>query len=334
MSSYTGIAIEAYALSDAGCVRPRNEDSYLMADLTLGIRDPDPRLRRHVQGVRGSMFVVCDGMGGAAAGELASSLAVEIVHQEMLAAPAWGLDRAILARLLRRAIRAANCRLLEMSSADRRLHGMGTTLSAAVTCGDALVIAQIGDSRAYLCRSDSLVQVTRDQSVVAALVQAGRLSPDEARMSGQSNVILQALGIGEDVDVSISIAELRRGDRLLLCTDGLHGPLPESVIREVVSGPGSLEAVCHELVDRTKILGTPDNVTVVLVRFGGDGLHDARGADDLPRFVEFDPAEEGEHSITSTSRVARRLAVRIGIGLEPEPPTLPATSQYHVVIPR
>lgn len=322
------VTVEIAALSDVGCVRARNEDAWLAADLTRGRRDLIAEVERHVAGDKGSLFVVCDGMGGAAAGEVASSLAVQVVYDEMVAAPPADGDRAVFARLLRRAVRQANVRLYEESRKDARRRGMGTTLSAAGLCRDALVLAQVGDSRGYVWRSGALTQVTRDQSVVSALLHAGRISPEEARAFAHSNVILQALGVAVDVDVSLSVVELRRGDVLVLCSDGLFGPVGDEGLKDVLAARAALDEACRELIARARAAGGPDNITVLLVRFAGEGLPDSSGAEDLPRFVEFDPAEEGERSLTTTSRVARRLAARAGVGEEPPGRPLPPTGQH------
>lgn len=326
------VTVEIAALSDVGCVRERNEDSYVVADLTAGKRDLIPEVLTHHAGDKGSLFVVCDGMGGAAAGEVASALAVEVMYAEMAAAPPAHGDRAVFARLLRRAVRTANRRLFEESKKNPRHRGMGTTLSAAALSGDALVLAQVGDSRAYLARAGVLTQVTRDQSVVSALLHAGRLTPEEAKSYAHSNVILQALGVADDVEVSLSLVELRRGDVLLMCSDGLHGPVSDEALREAMAEyPTDLQSLAENMILRARAAGGPDNITAVLARFAGDGLKTPANEEDLPKFVEFDPAEEGERSLTTTSRVARRLAARAGVGDESSgglPRTLPPTGQH------
>jgi PPM family protein phosphatase len=319
---------ETAALTDVGCAREQNEDAFLVADLTARTRE-GPAQRTQV-GARGVLLVVCDGMGGAAAGEVASALAVDVVFHEMSAAPE-GIDRTVTARLFRRAVRTANRRLVEEAKLDPKRRGMGTTLSGAVLCQGSLVLAQIGDSRAYLFRSGVLVQITRDQSVVSALVNAGRLTPEEAKNFVHANVILQALGVADDVEVSLSVSELRRGDRLLLCSDGLHGPIGDGGIQEALAASERLEENVAELIARARKAGGPDNITAVMARFDGDALPAARDVDDLPKFLEFDPAEEGERSVTTTSRVARRLAARAGVGTDPGPSPLPATGQHPII---
>jgi serine/threonine protein phosphatase PrpC len=283
-------------------------------------------------GPRGPLFVVCDGMGGVAGGEVASQLAVDVVWREMRGSPPT-YERSVFARHLRRAIRSAHRQVIDEAQARPELRGMGTTVSAAGLAGAALLIAQVGDSRAYIERSGALTQVTRDQSVVSALVHAGRLSEMEARLSEKRSLILQALGSGPDVDVAISLVELRRGDRLLLCSDGLHGPINDDALRHVLVGQPDLDGAARALLALARQAGAPDNVTAVLARFGGDRLPLPTGPDDRPRFTELDPNEEGEGALTSTSYVGRRLAARAGLRNDSIPPGIPATGQHRAVRP-
>lgn len=322
------VEIEISARTDVGCVREQNEDAWLVADLSAGRRGLLAEVERHVVGARGTLLVVCDGMGGAAAGEVASALATDIMYEEMAHAPESGGDRAIMGRLLRRAVRAANLRVHEESKKQRGRRGMGTTLSAGFVWGGALVLAQVGDSRAYLWRSGTLTQLTRDQSVVSALVQAGRLTAEEAKGFIGANVILQALGVDEDVEVSLSIAELRQGDVLLICSDGLTGPVNDEGVRDALAAHENVGEATRALIEAARAGGGPDNVTVVLARFLGEGLPAPGGSEDLPRFIEFDPMEEGERAITTTSRVARRLAARAGMGDDTPMKAFPPTGQH------
>lgn len=351
VSSTTGmVSIEAFGRSHVGRVRTTNEDCFVIADLGTGAwllaggvaRD---RAGRPVDedrwsssepvrleaASRGPLLLVCDGMGGAAGGEVASELAARVVWEEMCRTPAT-TDRTVYGRLLRRAVRVANHRVWQEGQSNSRLRGMGTTLSAAGLVGDVLVLAQIGDSRAYLQRGSHLVQLTRDQSVASALVHAGRLSADEVKRSPHAHTILQALGVRKDVDVALSIARLRQGDRLLLCSDGLYGPVGDDVLRALLLRHADMRVAIDDLLAAACAAGGPDNITAVLVRFAGNGLAAPAGADDVPRFTELDPMEEGERALLATSQVARRLAARAGIGDDPGPPVVPATGQ-HVAVP-
>ncbi len=323
------VQVEFVGVTDAGLVRESNEDWFAVGDLDRSVLAGPGQILR-AGGARGPLFVVCDGMGGVAGGEVASRLAVEIVWREMVGAHRTG-ERAVLARLMRRSIRTANRGLIDEAAARPELRGMGTTVSAAALAQNALLIAQVGDSRAYIERSGTLTQVTRDQSVVSALVHAGRLSEMEARLSEKRSLILQALGTAPEVEVAISLVELRRGDRLLLCSDGLHGPVNDEALRHALSEHAEVDRAAEALIGLARQAGAPDNVTVVLARFTGERLQLPAGAVDRPRFVELDPNEEGERALTSTSIVGRRLAARAGLRDDSIPPGIPATGQHRAV---
>ncbi len=261
---------------------------------------------------------------------MASRLAAEVIWAEMRRAQKTDL-REVFARLLRRAVRVANRRVFEEGNKNSSRRGMGTTVSVAGLVGDALVLAQVGDSRAYILRGETLVQVTRDQSVASALVQSGQLTREEAKALPTSNLVLQALGIRKDLEVALSIVELRRGDCLLLCSDGLFGPISDGAIASLLALRPAPSEAAELLIEAACAAGGPDNVTAIVARFSGEGLMAPLSEDDLPRFIELDHMEEGERALTTTSVVARRLAARAGIGDDPGPPVVPATGQHSVV---
>jgi serine/threonine protein phosphatase PrpC len=321
------LRIEAYARTDVGLVREHNEDAFVVGDLDAGERWSGDGTCA-TEGSRGTLLAVCDGMGGAEGGEIAATLAASTVWAELRLAQATS-DPEVYARLLRRAVRAANRRVFDEGEAQG-MKGMGTTLSAAGFAGGKLVLAQIGDSRAYVLREGILTQVTRDQSLISALVAAGRYTLDEAAAQG-SSAILQALGVGPDVEPSLSIIELRRDDRVLLCSDGLYGQLGESAIAVLLGDARGVAAAAEALVAAARGAGGADNITAVVAQVSGDALVPPASPEDLPSFREFDPREEGERALTSTSYVARRLAARAGIGDDPGPPTVPATGQHLVL---
>jgi len=325
----TPVFADSFGRTDIGCVRDSNQDSYVIGNLETGERlEAEQPVRIEVDG-RGPLFVVCDGMGGAAGGDVAARLAAEVVWAEMGASESTE-ERSVYARVLRRAVRLANRRVFQESLKNPRLRGMGTTLSAAGLVGDAVVLAQVGDSRAYIFRNRTLTQVTRDQSIVSALLHAGRITEEEARVSARANMILQALGVHEDVQVALSIVEVRQGDTLLLCSDGLHGPVGHDQLEAAFTACPDLDEAVKTLIALARSAGGPDNITAVAARFDGEGLRQPLGDEDLPRFVEFDPMEEGPAALTTTSWVARRLAAQAGIGEDPGPPAVPATGQHEV----
>ena len=322
------VNVAYFGATDVGIQRFGNEDTFAIGDLESGDASRPEQMQSCDVGDGGPLFVVCDGMGGAAAGEVASALAVEVLVAEMAEVPTTD-ERAEAARYLRRAVRAANRRVFEEGARNWKLKGMGTTLSAALVVGKELLLAQVGDSRAYVRRGDTLVQVTRDQSVVSALLHAGRITEEEAENFAQANVILQALGVQEDVEVALSIVELRRGDRMLLCSDGLHGCVDDVSLAEVLETHVVPKDAVEDLIARARDAGGPDNITAIVVDFTGERLEEPDSEDDLPKFVEFDPMEEGERAMTTTSRVAKRLAARAGVGDDPGPRPVPRDRDAH-----
>src|SRR5262245_46822976 len=296
----TPLDIVVVDASDVGQVREHNEDHLLVASL-------DDRMPVDVtepwtaSSDRGPLMVVCDGMGGVDGGEIASELAAQVMWREMKGTPATR-DPEVFARLLRRAVRVANHDVHAMARREPGLRGMGTTLSAAGVVGDRLIIATVGDSRAYVLRSGSLVQVTRDQSLQSALLAAGH-SPNEAASAG--GAILQALGVGPDVEPSLSMIELRAGDRVLLCSDGLHGLVGDPALALLVSQPHTVGESVKLLIAAARAAGGTDNITAVVCQVDGPRLEPPRNEDDLPTFREFDPQQEGDPALTSTSYVAR-----------------------------
>jgi serine/threonine protein phosphatase PrpC len=326
LTDFPRLSITIGAASDVGTVREHNEDHLLVGDLDRGtlLELGEPW---QAEAERGPLLVVCDGMGGVVGGEVASELAAQSIWREMKATPGTR-DPEVFARLLRRATRVANHDVHAMANREQGLRGMGTTVSAAGIVADRLVVATVGDSRAYVLRAGEIVQVTRDQSLSSALLAAGH-DPELAERAGSA--ILQALGVGEDVEPSLSIIDLRRGDRVLLCSDGLHGLVADPAIRLLMSEPHSIAQSVALLVTAARAAGGSDNITAIVAEVGGDRLEPPRGDDDLPTFREFDPQKEGDPALTSTSYVARRLAAKIGIPQSSIPESIPVTGQHAVL---
>ncbi len=270
VSSGHDVRVKLFARTDVGQVREHNEDNFLVADLTRRSRGLLEANRATAIGPQGAVFAVCDGMGGAAAGEIASQLAVDILYERMVD----GLEERMikrddLARRLVRAVESAGVRIFHEAKADRSRRGMGTTVTAAALVDDHLFFAQVGDSRGYILRGDTLVQVTRDQSLVNQLIEAGQLTEEEAETFEHNNIILQALGTAETVQVDLTYVDLRHGDTLLVCSDGLSGMVRADEMREVLlSNPEPFDA-CKELVDRANRAGGHDNITVIVAVFEG-----------------------------------------------------------------
>jgi serine/threonine protein phosphatase PrpC len=268
------IRVKLFARTDVGQIREHNEDNFLVADLTRCARGLLEANRSVAVGPHGSLLAVCDGMGGAAAGEIASQLAVDILYERMIegleSMPT--LSRDELARRLVRAIESAGLRIFHDAKVDRTRRGMGTTVTAAALVDGCLFFAQVGDSRGYVLRDGELVQLTRDQSLVNQLIEAGQLTEEEAETFEHNNIILQALGTADTVQVDLTYCELQRGDVLLLCSDGLSGMVRFDEIREVMrSAPEPVDA-CKLLIERANQAGGHDNITVIVAAFDGDGL--------------------------------------------------------------
>lgn len=248
--------VKAFGLTHVGRQRQHNEDAFLVED--------DAKL-----------FLVADGMGGHAAGEIASRIAVESINEFIVHTKeedgtwphAYDENYKRATNRLVAAVRLANTRVLEAMRKDARLRGMGTTVVACLADGSTMSVAHVGDSRAYLVRDGNLSRITNDHSWVFEQVQAGMLTESEAEKHPLRNVITRALGGALQVTPDASEIEARAGDVFLLCSDGLTGMVPESdILRVVASRQQDLEQACRDLIDAANERGGLDNVTAVLVR--------------------------------------------------------------------
>ncbi len=269
------IRVQVFGKTDVGRSREHNEDRFLVADLTRQEASLQPQVRQHNLGERGSLFVVADGMGGAAAGELASQMATDAIFAHLM--KAWNAETEATAQRfahrLKEAVEVANASIHAHAKAHPEVKGMGTTTTAAGVLGDHLYLTQVGDSRAYLVRGGVAHQLTRDQSLMQRLVEAGELTEEEAAQSERRNIILQALGPDPKVKVDLTHQEVRRGDVLVLCSDGLSGQVKKEEIAQIVTqASGDLAAACDKLIALANERGGPDNITVVMARFDGEGL--------------------------------------------------------------
>jgi protein phosphatase len=281
--------------SDPGRRRAETQDSFLVADLCAPVaegpwrvstdRDDSPQPARFDVCPSGFLAIVADGMGGAAAGAVASRLAVARVYGGM-ATSGMGEGRPTpdgFARRLRQAVEDANRALHAHAAHDPACEGMGTTMTAAGVLDGWVYVAQVGDSRAYLLRGGQAVQITRDQSLVQSMIDAGTLTEAQVETSGIASVLMQALGPRPSVEVDLTRQELRRGDLLLLCSDGLFRTTPDADLAAAVERMPDLAQLCAELVATANDRGGPDNVTVVAVRLDGDGLEPPRDGDPVGR---------------------------------------------------
>jgi len=250
---------QAAAASHRGKVRSANEDSF-------GIAADE------------GLFVVCDGMGGAAAGEVASRLAVDtmlksfaadaqaLAKKDTAADVAPATEHVGVSALLRDAVDDANHLVYSKAANDSRLHGMGTTLVAMLAREKSVWVAHVGDSRCYLYRSGVLEQLTRDHSLVDEQVKLGQLTREEAERSPLRNVITRAVGSQRSVNAEIREVKVARGDLFLLCSDGLTRELPDNRIETLLKKATDLDVLCQQLIEAANNAGGRDNVTCILVR--------------------------------------------------------------------
>jgi serine/threonine protein phosphatase PrpC len=286
-SAAGAVEVRLHGRSDVGLIREHNEDSFIIVRLDDGARELE-KLATHTLGPRGTLLVVCDGMGGAAAGEVASGMAIEALAMTMLDkmmfdAPDGVIDdeRQHLARKLRGAARDANAKIFREARENLARSGMGTTMTALHLWRDSALIAQVGDSRAYVWRQGAFTQVTRDQSLVNQLLETGQITAEQARFFEHSNVILQALGVQEEVEVQLSKVELKRGDRMMLCSDGLVGVVSDEEIGAVMGAIDDPAEAARMLIEMANGAGGPDNITVIVAHVDGNAIPEATEADAL-----------------------------------------------------
>jgi PPM family protein phosphatase len=262
-----GTFVTVFAQTDLGKVRTNNEDAFVVSDLmgSAPIQAMRSPISLEVRD-RGILLAVSDGMGGMQAGEVASALVLHALRLGMSTVSASSAEVA-----LRASVEGANQQVWNTARETGR-DGMGATLTAVLLHAGCAYIAEIGDSRAYLLRGQRLVQLTRDQSYVQALLDSGTLTRQQADTFEYRNVILQAMGLKPDVVVALNRLALRRHDRFLLCSDGLSGKVEEGEIQGVVLAASTLESACAKLIGMALERGGEDNVTVVLAQVEGEGL--------------------------------------------------------------
>ena len=248
------LAVEVAGKTDVGCVRANNEDNFGF-DSRYGI------------------FVVCDGMGGQAAGEVASKMGVDIMldyfRRESPSAPSGlsiGTASSSGARSLANAIQLANQTIFQAGQQQTGQTGMGSTIVAALVRGNSLAIAHVGDSRIYLIRRGEIQQLTEDHSWVMEQVKLGYITREQAEKSEMQNIILRALGSEEEVEADVEDLLALPGDLLLMTSDGLTRHVQDEEISEIVQRASDLERACAELVETAKQRGGDDNITCLLVR--------------------------------------------------------------------
>jgi PPM family protein phosphatase len=237
------LKVEAAGRTDVGQIRLTNEDAFGLC-------------------VEEGVFAVCDGMGGAAAGEVASRIAVDTLIERLCAAGSQENRR----KVLEEAIADANQRVHARAEKETALHGMGTTLVALAIGNGRALIGNVGDSRCYLYRRSELIRQTHDHSLVDEQVRLGQLTQDEAEHSPLRNVITRAIGTQVSVSADIAELDLESGDMLMLCSDGLTKEVSDERIAAMLADAGGLDELCAQLIEAAKAAGGHDNVTCVVVR--------------------------------------------------------------------
>lgn len=241
--------MQCWGLTDPGCVRTQNQDAYQIEQLDKNT----------------VLCIVCDGMGGAKSGNVASNLAVDVFVQEVRRTWHSGMDPEAVDQMLEGAVKLANFTVFDQAQQFEEFNGMGTTLVAALIQGMQVTIVNVGDSRAYRVNKDGVRLLTTDHSVVQMMVDRGELTPERARTYPGKNYITRAIGTEAVVMCDMFHLDVDRGDSLLLCSDGLSNMMDDQeILFEVVHGVNK-QYCCQRLLEIAKNRGAPDNVTSVLV---------------------------------------------------------------------
>ena len=238
-----------YGATDIGKKRHSNQDAFLITEIS----------ENEV------LAVVCDGMGGANAGNLASQLAVKIISEYFQKSYRKNMDDLQIEKLLKNAIENANLEIYNLALQNEALNGMGTTAVAVFSKENTVCIAHVGDSRAYLI-SDNLTQLTRDHSIVQNLIESGQITPQDAKIHPRKNVITRALGVSDEVMADFNQVKPCENDFLLLCTDGLTGHVEENTIFEIIKNSPP-ESICENLINNANKNGGSDNITAVILAY-------------------------------------------------------------------
>ena len=242
--------MQYWGLTDPGCVRTQNQDAFQVEELDRNT----------------ILCVVCDGMGGAKSGNVASTLALDVFVQEIKRSWTSGMDESAIDRMLESAVKLANFTVYDQAQQFEEFTGMGTTLVAALICGKQITVLNVGDSRAYYVGSSGIRQITVDHSLVQMMIDRGELTTERAKRYPGKNLITRAIGTEPVVVCDIFHRYGEKKDFLLLCTDGLSNMIDEQeILFEVVHGEDKKQC-CRRLLDIAKKRGAPDNVTTVLVQ--------------------------------------------------------------------
>lgn len=244
--------MKIFSRTDTGRVRSENQDAFFAGHLSD----------------HAAFAVVCDGMGGANAGNIASATAVKSIADYISKSYRGAMTVQEMEKVVQNAITSANIELYDLSLKHAKYNGMGTTVVLAAVIGDEAVIAHVGDSRVYLAEGETITQLTRDHSVVQSLIESGKITPEDAKVHPRKNIITRALGAEEQVAVDLTVAHLNEGAALLLCSDGLTNYVEPAEIAAVLAKEEP-QAAADCLVDKANREGGGDNITVVIMTYEG-----------------------------------------------------------------
>lgn len=283
------IQVSVYGMSDVGRVRKNNEDNYVVCNLTTGEASLSSSVRNHRLGLRGTLFLVADGMGGEASGEVASQLCTVTVPKRLYENLKMleKVSETNFVLLVCEAIEFANQVIFQKAQTNEAYRGMGTTTTAVALFGPYLFVAQVGDSRAYLFRNKEMVQLTRDQTFLNYLAEIGAELPTDPEKDSRKSILTQAVGTSETLDVKVTYTKVRQGDGILVCSDGLYNMVKPATMLEILNTETGLREKCKLLVEKANEGGGTDNITVILAEFTGPGLRPADAAAAV-EFKEFD----------------------------------------------
>ncbi len=239
--------MQIYGLTDVGMLRHSNQDAFLNRELADGA----------------VLSIVCDGMGGANAGNVASCITTKTVMEYVLRSYSVNMSSSAIENLLRGAVDTANIEVYDKSKTDEQYSGMGTTIVAALVRDNTAYITHVGDSRAYLISGGEIQQITRDHSVIQSLIEQGQITEEEARIHPRKNVITRAVGVGENVEADFNEVNIS-GSVLLLCTDGLSGMLKPDEIKEITENY-NINEVPERLINAANSRRSNDNITVTVI---------------------------------------------------------------------
>lgn len=237
--------LKTFSKTDIGRKRKINQDNVYTCEVPLGNLP--------------NLFVVCDGMGGHQAGDFASAYAVKTIEREVMVC-----DETAPIKIIREALECANREIYEKAAEDDSLYGMGTTAVVATIVDDTLIVANVGDSRLYLI-DENIEQITKDHSLVEEMVRIGEIDRSEAREHPDKNIITRALGVASHVDVDFFEVDLKKGDIILMCSDGLTNMVEDEDIRMVVKGQRDVVMIVEELIKVANHNGGSDNIGVVVI---------------------------------------------------------------------